>query len=131
MVRLLWNEDFLSTENKKDISYASQRLVCDYVSSVGGVKKVQIIPSMIASCKAARQRYEGSLIKQREKRAEKTKCRDQEEERREKKRRLESNIAHLELEIEKAATEAETSSKPRECILRFNSFRKSLKDKKD
>nr|XP_055033836.1 uncharacterized protein LOC129422133 [Misgurnus anguillicaudatus] len=121
----------MSTENKKEISYASQRLVCDYVSSVGGVKKVQITPRMIASCKAARQRYEDSLIKQREIRAEKTKCRDQEEERRAKKRRLESDIAHLELEIEKAANEAETSSKPRECIIRFNSFRKSLKDKKD
>lgn len=107
------------------------RLIYDYVSSVGGVKKVQITPRMSVSCKAAQQRYEDSLIKQREKKAEKTKCRNQEEERREKKRRLESEIAHLELEIEKAANEVETSSKPRECIIRFNSFTKSLKDKKD
>lgn len=43
------------------------RLIYDYVSSVGGVKKVQITPRMSVSCKAAQQRYEDSLIKQREK----------------------------------------------------------------
>ncbi len=33
--------------------------------------------------------------------------------------------------IQKWCTLKETSSKPGECILRFNSFRKSLKEKKD
>lgn len=58
------------------------------------------------------QRYEDSLIKQREKKAEKPNAEKRGGSKREKKIRLESDFTHLELEIEKAATEAETTSNP-------------------
>ena len=45
-------------------SIVSQRLICDYVRSTGGVANVEVTKELLISVKAARQRYQAFLDKQ-------------------------------------------------------------------
>jgi len=53
MVKLQWKE------------VIAQRLVCDHINAVGGILNVSITQPLLASCSAARKRYERYLEEQR------------------------------------------------------------------
>ena len=57
----------VEVENLKEHTLVAQRIVCDHVSSVGGVLKVELSKPLLLSVKMSRQRYEKYLDQEREK----------------------------------------------------------------
>ena len=53
-------------EVEKNQSLVGQHLVCDYINAVGGILNVSITQPLLASCSAARKRYERYLEQQRQ-----------------------------------------------------------------
>lgn len=56
----------LEIENLASQSLVAQRLVCDYVNTVGGVLDVPLKQPLLTLCAAARKRYERCLDKKRQ-----------------------------------------------------------------
>jgi len=55
----------VEVENMKHETVVAQRLICDYVRSVGGIQNVDINKQLLTSVKGARQKYEVYLEKDR------------------------------------------------------------------
>ena len=55
----------LEVENLANQSLVAQCLVCDHINAVGGILNVSIAQPLLASCSAARKRYERYLEQQR------------------------------------------------------------------
>ena len=55
----------LEVENLANQSLVAQCLVCDHINAVGGILNVSITQPLLASCSAARKRYERYLEQQR------------------------------------------------------------------
>ena len=58
----------LEVENLANQSLVAQRLVSDHINAVGGILMISIAQPLLASCSAARKRYERSLEQQSRKR---------------------------------------------------------------
>ena len=56
----------LEVENLANQSLVAQHLVCDHINAVGGILNVSIAQPLLASCSAARKRYERYLEQQRQ-----------------------------------------------------------------
>ena len=56
----------LEVESLANQWLVAQRLVCDHVDAVGGTLNVSIAQPLLASCSAARKRYERLLEQQRQ-----------------------------------------------------------------
>ncbi|KAH8031778.1 hypothetical protein HPB51_020849 [Rhipicephalus microplus] len=91
----------VSVENLKDISYVSQRIVCDAVSKAGGILNVAITKELRKSVAAAHNRYRAYLEDTKKQVMEQTKAskrshiEEEIESIKTKKRRLEATIADL------------------------------------
>lgn len=123
-------------DNQQQQNLVAQRIVCDYINHVGGVLKVDIDQGLMASCTAARQRYQNYLDDERMK---------QERDRVGMKRKdilseidnLKKKRLHLEKDVNsliKSADEfAEKAEQSRDfsCISKSNTLRKRAKEKED
>lgn len=114
----------ITVENKKECTYHSQRLLIDTVRDAGGSLNITITTELIVSCKSARIRYE-EYLKYNESR--KRKRPDELTDLKSACKQLHCDIEHLQKESDNAADEAEKS---RDWILKFNCYRKSMRDKK-
>ena len=56
----------VEVENLKQENHVAQRIVCDAISSAGGISKVPLVKEMLLSCSLARQKYMGFLENQRQ-----------------------------------------------------------------
>ena len=122
-------------ENLKCQSLVAQRLVCDYVKSVGGVLKVNITPKLLQSASAARQKYETYLSGEREKK------KTQQEQRKRKatldsieelkdKKKIKLDIDSLLKSADELSEKAESTGKMT-FVTQSNSFRRTAKKKKN
>ncbi|XP_075744803.1 uncharacterized protein LOC142803566 [Rhipicephalus microplus] len=124
----------VSVENLKDISYVSQRIVCDAVSKAGGILNVAITKELRKSVAAAHNRYRAYLEDTKKQVMEQTKAskrshiEEEIESIKTKKRRLEATIADLTACADKYALRAEATSDIT-LIVKSNSLRKSANEK--
>ena len=93
----------VEVENLKDQSVVVQRLICDYVKSVGGVLSVPINKEMLQSATQARHKYEEYLAKQKE-------AKTSESEKR-KRKCLEESIEELRHQAKQAKLDMESLNK--------------------
>ena len=56
----------IEVENLKQENIIAQRIVCDAISSAGGISKVPLVKEMLMSCSLARQKHMAFLENQRE-----------------------------------------------------------------
>lgn len=124
----------VSVENLKDISYVSQRIVCDAVSKAGGILNIGITKELRKSVAAAHNRYRAYLEDTKKQVMEQTKAskRSHIEEEiqsiKTKKRRLEATIADLTACADNYALRAEATSDIT-LIVKSNSLRKTANEK--
>ena len=57
----------VEAENSKEHTLVAQRIVCDHVTSVEGVLKIELSKPLLLSVKMSRQRYEQHLDQERHK----------------------------------------------------------------
>lgn len=117
----------------KELSYISQRVVCDAVNQAGGILNVQITKELRASVASARQHYRAFLEAKKKRDLEdsmqvKKRCIDEEVEGLKKKKKLEVAVAELTASADSYAEKAETTS-DLTWIIKSNSLRKSAKSK--
>ena len=126
----------VEVENLKCQSLVAQRLVCDYVKSVGGVLKVNITPKLLQSASAARQKYETYLSGEREKKKTQQEQRkrkatlDSIEELKDKKKKIKLDIDSLLKSADELSEKAESTGKMT-FVTQSNSFRRTAKEKKE
>lgn len=89
----------VEVENLKEESIIAQRMICDYVSSVGGVLNVPISKELLNSCAHARQRYMQDLEKQKEQNTSAVQKRKRE--------RIETDIEELKRKSKQAKIDAD------------------------
>lgn len=123
----------VAVENMKELSYISQRVVCDAVNQAGGILNVQITKELRASVASARQHYRAFLEAKKKRDLEdsmqvKKRCIDEEVEGLKKKKKLEVAVAELTASADSYAEKAETTS-DLTWIIKSNSLRKSAKSK--
>ncbi|XP_052808541.1 uncharacterized protein LOC128237234 [Mya arenaria] len=124
----------VEVENLKEYSLVSQRLVCDYVNSVGGILNVPITKELMTSASQSRNRYEVYLAKERDKKKTDTQKRKREE--------LSQEIEELKRQCKQAKLDIDSLTKSadsysmkaeKESNLSFiahsNSLRQKAKDK--
>ena len=125
----------VASVNMSECTFVSKRIVCDYISAVGGVLSVKVTPEMLTYVCGARQRYMSYLDEQKRKSAEATKKRkrdskyDELEELKAKKQRCLADIDGLEKSASKFADQAEHKGSLT-LIAKSNSLRRTAQDKK-
>lgn len=119
-------------ENLKELSYISQRIVCDAVNQAGVILNVQITKELKASVRSARQHYWAFLEAKKKLDLQHSiqvkKCCIDEEVESLKKKKLEVVVAELTASADSYAEKAETTS-DLTWIIKSNSLRKSAKSK--
>lgn len=121
-------------ENLKELSYVSQRVVCDAVEKAGGVLQIPITKELRIAVSAARQRYGAYLEAQKKQDLDASKQRKKhciEEEldaMKRKKQKLEATIDDLVASADAYAEKAEAENDVTH-IVKSNSLRKTAKDK--
>lgn len=121
-------------ENLKDLSYVSQRVVCDAVEKAGGVLQVPITRELRMAVSAARHKYGAYLEAEKKQNLEASKQRKKqciEEEldgMKRKKKRLELTIDDLMASADAYAEKAEAANDVAH-IVKSNSLRKTAKEK--
>ncbi|CAN7985972.1 unnamed protein product [Ixodes hexagonus] len=124
----------VSVENLKDLSYVSQRIVCDAVDKAGGVLNVPVTKELRTAVSAARKQYTAYLEAEKKKQREDAKqakrcCIDEEmDSMQKKKKKLEATIADLTASADAYAEKAETEN-DLIYIVKSNSLRKTAKSK--
>ncbi len=124
----------IEVENMAENTYSAQRLICDYVHSIGDICNMVIDKKMLLSVAGARQKYmqfldEQKRIKSDKQKGEKRKSlMDDIEELKSKKKRFESEAKSLEKEADELALKAEASGKL-VFVAKSNSLRRSAKEK--
>lgn len=124
----------VSVENLKDISYVSQRIVCDAVSKAGGILNVAITKELRKSVAAAHNRCRAYLedtkkqVREQTKASKRSHIEEEIESIKTKKRRLEATIADLTACADKYALRAEATSDIT-LIVKSNSLRKTANEK--
>ena len=93
----------VETENLKEQSITAQRLICDYVKSVGGVLKVKITKELLQSASLARQKYDQYLAKEKESKTSDAQKR--------KRKCLEDSIADLKKQAKQAKLDYDSLNK--------------------
>ena len=93
----------VETENLKEQSITAQRLICDYVKSVGGVLKVKITKELLQSASLARQKYDQYLAKEKESKTSDAQKR--------KRKCLEDSIADLKKQAKRAKLDYDSLNK--------------------
>ena len=129
------NKEVMS-ENLSEKAAVSKRLICDHVTAVGGVMKVELTHALLASVSCSRAKYRqylNEMKEESEKQQRKRKRDDRFEEvekMKSKKRQLEQEVKNLEESADKLAEKAE-----RQGALRFitesNALRAAAKKKKN
>lgn len=126
----------IEVENLSHRGLVAQRIVCDYVQSVGGVLNVPITNKLLVCAASARQKYEAYLQSEKEKsmNAEQNRKRksvvEQIEEIKKRKVLTENDIEHLEKNAEMLYEKAETSGNLR-FVSEANCNRRRAKEKKE
>ena len=124
----------IEVENMNAETYSAQRIICDHVSSVGGLNNVVMSKGMMTSVAAARQRYMMSLDdKKREKSKEtigekRKNIMDEIENLKKKKIQLEVDSVSMQKDADDLAMKAESSAKLT-LIAKSNALRRSSKEK--
>lgn len=124
----------VAVENLQDLSYISQRIVCDAVEKAGGILNIPITKDLRTSVQAARNRYSAHMEAQRKEKLEE--CRQSKrrlveeelESMKKKKKKLEAVIADLTASADHYAEKAEVSN-DFTFIVKSNSLRKTAKSK--
>lgn len=93
----------VEVENLKEHSTIAQRMICDYVKSVGGILNVEVTKEMMQSASQARHKYEEYVAKQKE-------AKSTEQEKR-KRKFLEESITELKNQAKQAKLDMESLSK--------------------
>ena len=115
-------------------STVSQRLICDYVRSTGGVANVEVTKEYLISVKAARQRYQAFLDDQRKsEQQERSKKRQHEAAEvmaslANKKAKLKSEISSLTVEADELAEKAEDKGSLM-LVTKSDALRRAAKEK--
>ncbi|KAH9381460.1 hypothetical protein HPB48_016973 [Haemaphysalis longicornis] len=128
------NDRQVCVENLKELSYVSQRVVCDAVEKAGGVLQIPITKELRIAVSAARQRYGAYLEAQKKQDLDASKQRKKhciEEEldaMKRKKQKLEATIDDLVASADAYAEKAEAENDVTH-IVKSNSLRKTAKDK--
>jgi hypothetical protein len=126
----------IEVENLHEESVVAQRLICDHVASVGGIRNVQLSKQLLMSAASARQNYTAHLEDQRRQKLREEGCQkrkailDEIKGIKTKRRRLETEIDELTKSADKYADKAETTG----CITfvtKSNSLRRTAKGKKE
>ena len=121
-------------DNMKEKSFVAQKMICDYVNSVGGLKNVSINKALLLSAAGARQKYLSYLDEQsRQKKSREILLKrkstlDELEELKAKKKRVEKAKDSLVKSAEDYAEKAESTGKL-ELISKSNSMRRTAKQK--
>ena len=121
-------------DNMKEKSFVAQRMICDYVNSIGGLKNVSINKALLLSAAGARQKYLSYLDEQsRQKKSREILLKrkstlDELEELKAKKKRVEKAKDSLVKSAEDYAEKAESTGKL-ELISKSNSMRRTAKQK--
>ncbi|XP_070386740.1 uncharacterized protein [Dermacentor albipictus] len=124
----------VAVENLKDLSYISQRIVCDAVDKAGGVLNVPITKELRTAVSAARQQYATYLEAEKKKqcddvRESKRRCIDKEiDAMKKRKKKLEATIADLHASADTYAEKAEAANDLK-YVVRSNSLRKAARSK--
>ena len=112
----------------------SQRLICDYVRSTGGVANVEVTTELLISVKAARQRHQAFLDDQRKsEQQERSKKRQHEAAEvmaslANKKAKLECEISSLTVEADELADKAEDKESLM-LVIKSNALSRAVKEK--
>jgi len=124
----------VEVENLKHQSLIAQRIICDYVSSVGGILNVPVTEPMLKEARSARQKYETYLENERKKKKSQESLNTRKrqlneiEEYRSKKQKLESSISELVMLSEKLYEKAESTGKI-DFVSQANAMRRVMKEK--
>ena len=124
----------LEVENLQERSFIAQRLVQDYVQSVGGVLAVSINKPLLSSAAGARQKYLSYLDEQKRKKTsegvalKRKELVDELDKLKKKRRRLETDVDGLVKSADKFAQKAEETGKL-VWITKSNSLRRTAKEK--
>ena len=107
----------VEAENSKEHTLVAQRIVCDHVTSVEGVLKIELSKPLLLSVKMSRQRYEKHLDQERHKKKtelerSKRKCVLEEiGEVKKKKKRIDAEIKSLNDSADEFCTKVEATAK--------------------
>lgn len=124
----------IAVENLKELSYISQRIICDAVEKAGGVLSIPITKDLRKSVSAARNRYNAHMEAQKKEKLEEFRqskrrlVEDELDSMRQKKKKLEAVIADLTASADRYAERAEASNDIT-FIVKSNSLRKTAKSK--
>lgn len=124
----------VTVENFKERSFVAQRIIHDHITNIGGLSKLEISHQLLDAASHGRRRYMEYLDKQRkvqerahtEKR--KRKSSERQEELEKKRMRLTCEIASLQFDADKLATEAEDKAKL-VLLTKSNALRNCAKEK--
>ena len=125
----------VAADNLLEGSFTAKRLICEHVTKVGGVCKVEITPQLLVAASGARQRYHMYLDEEKrtkEKEARKRDSKHLEDEINDvksKKKRLIEDIACMQKSVDSLAEKAETQGKLT-LIAKSNSLRRTVAEKK-
>jgi hypothetical protein len=126
----------IETENMKGRTIIAQRIVCEYISVLGGVTKLDVSKDLLQYAAGARQKWQQFLEDQRRNRNKNNEdlkrklITDELKELKIKKQRLLEDIESLTKSADRFAERAETSSSLT-LISKSNSFRRSASEKKN
>lgn len=121
--------------NMKDDSIVAQRVVVDSIRVAGGLEKVTITKELQMSASSARQRYVAYLDDKRKEKESKSKAdkrkslADELQELKQKRKRPESDIKHLDQSADELAEKAEVT-RNMTFIIKSNSLRHTAKNKR-
>lgn len=125
----------IETENMIEQTVVSERLVCDHLKGIGGLKNIEVTKEMLTYCSSARQKYSLYLDSKREEKlnAEKLAKRkhvlDTIDELKTKRKRIERDIESLTQSADKFAEKAEETGQL-DFVTKSNSLRRTAKQKK-
>lgn len=124
----------VAVENLADLSYISQRMICDAVDKAGGILSVPITKELRTSVSAARNRYNAHLEAQKQeklddmRRSKRRLINDEIDNMKKRKRELEAVIADLTVSADRYSEKAEASNDIT-FVVKCNSLRKTAKSK--
>lgn len=124
----------VAVENLADLSYISQRMICDAVDKAGGILSVPITKELRTSVSAARNRYNAHLEAQKQEKLDDMRCskrrliNDEIDNIKKRKRELEAVIADLTVSADRHFEKAEASNDIT-FVVKSNSLRKTAKSK--
>ena len=124
----------IEVENLHEHSLVAQRIICDHLKAVGGVRNVPITKKLLAAAASSRQKYEKHLQDQRDKMKTDEEQRkrkhvlDEIEELKEKKKRMKLDIDSLVKSADDFSVKADETGLMT-LVIKSNALRKAAKDK--